>query len=303
MNLAFLTKCLRKMYLPTRNMPWPDTKTAKATIMSSANQDEQSVEDRQTQVNGLAILPTEPQCSSTPRRDSSAWFSRLHRCKKTLVKFLSFIGPGFIIAVAYIDPGNYSTDIAAGASYRFKLLFIVLLSNLFAIFLQSLAIKLGTVSGLNLAEACRAFLPRWLNIILYIFAEIAIIATDIAEVIGFAIALNLLFPKVPLVAGCAISIADVMVILLFYNPDKSMRGLRIFEYFILCLVMGVVICFCIQLSLIQNTSVGEVFKGYLPSKSIVEQQGLYQACGILGATVMPHSLYLGSGIVQPRLRE
>ncbi|KAF5603153.1 manganese transporter [Fusarium subglutinans] len=271
--------------------------------MSSANQDEQSVENRQTQVNGLAILPTEPQCPPTPRRDSGAWLSRFQRCKKTLVKFLSFIGPGFIIAVAYIDPGNYSTDIAAGASYRFKLLFIVLLSNLFAIFLQSLAIKLGTVSGLNLAEACRAFLPRWLNIILYIFAEIAIIATDIAEVIGFAIALNLLFPKVPLVAGCAISIADVMVILLFYNPDKSMRGLRIFEYFILCLVMGVVICFCIQLSLIKNTSVGEVFKGYLPSKSIVEQQGLYQACGILGATVMPHSLYLGSGIVQPRLRE
>ncbi|KAF5667485.1 manganese transporter [Fusarium denticulatum] len=256
--------------------------------MSSTNQDE----DRQTQVNDPAILPTEPQCSTTPTRDPSAWLSR---CKKVLIKFLSFIGPGFIIAVAY--------NIAAGASYRFKLLFIVLLSNLFAIFLQSLAIKLGTVSGLNLAEACRAFLPRWLNIILYIFAEIAIIATDIAEVIGFAIALNLLFPKVPLVAGCAISIADVMVILLFYNPDKSMRGLRIFEYFILCLVMGVVICFCIQLSLIQNTSVGEVFKGYLPSKSIVEQQGLYQACGILGATVMPHSLYLGSGIVQPRLRE
>ncbi|KAF5724001.1 manganese transporter [Fusarium mundagurra] len=260
--------------------------------MSSANQDEQSVDTNQMQVNDPAILPTEPQCSTTSRRYSSAWLSR---CKKALIKFLSFIGPGFIIAVAY--------NIAAGASYRFKLLFIVLLSNLFAIFLQSLAIKLGTVSGLNLAEACRAFLPRWLNIILYIFAEIAIIATDIAEVIGFAIALNLLFPKVPLVAGCAISIADVMVILLFYNPDKSMRGLRIFEYFILCLVMGVVICFCIQLSLIQNTSVGEVFKGYLPSKSIVEQQGLYQACGILGATVMPHSLYLGSGIVQPRLRE
>ncbi|CVL11759.1 manganese transporter [Fusarium proliferatum] len=271
--------------------------------MSSANQDEQGAEDSQTGVNNPAILPTEPQCSTSPRRDSGTCLSRLQRCKKALIKFLSFIGPGFIIAVAYIDPGNYSTDIAAGASYRFKLLFIVLLSNLFAIFLQSLAIKLGTVSGLNLAEACRAFLPRWLNIILYIFAEIAIIATDIAEVIGFAIALNLLFPKVPLVAGCAISIADVMVILLFYNPDKSMRGLRIFEYFILFLVMGVVICFCIQLSLIQNTSVGEVFKGYLPSKSIVEQQGLYQACGILGATVMPHSLYLGSGIVQPRLRE
>lgn len=171
--------------------------------MSSANQDEQGAEDSQTRVNNPAILPTEPQCSTSPRRDSGTCLSRLQRCKKALLKFLSFIGPGFIIAVAYstscllhthlhymlwltkvllVDPGNYSTDIAAGASYRFKLLFIVLLSNLFAIFLQSLAIKLGTVSGLNLAEACRAFLPRWLNIILYIFAEIAIIATDIAEV-------------------------------------------------------------------------------------------------------------------------
>ncbi|EWY79948.1 manganese transporter [Fusarium oxysporum f. sp. radicis-lycopersici 26381] len=233
---------------------------------------------------------------------------RLHRSpgqrlKSALFKFSSFIGPGFMIAVAYIDPGNYATDIAAGASYRFRLLFIVLLANVFAIFLQSLAIKLGTVSGLNLAEACRAFLPRWLNYILYFFAEVAIIATDIAEVIGFAIALNLLIPQVPLVAGCAISIVDVMVILLFYRPEKSMKGLRIFEYFIVCLVLGVVVCFCIQLSLIKDTPIGKVFKGYLPSGAIVKQQGLYQACGILGATVMPHSLYLGSGIVQPRLRD
>ncbi|KAI8710475.1 Manganese transporter [Fusarium sp. LHS14.1] len=234
--------------------------------------------------------------------------SRRHRSpgqrfKSALFKFGSFIGPGFMIAVAYIDPGNYATDIAAGASYRFRLLFIVLLANVFAIFLQSLAIKLGTVSGLNLAEACRAFLPRWLNYILYFFAEVAIIATDIAEVIGFAIALNLLIPQVPLVAGCAISIADVMIILLFYRPEKSMKGLRIFEYFIMCLVLGVVVCFCIQLSLIKDTPIGQVFKGYLPSGAIIEQQGLYQACGILGATVMPHSLYLGSGIVQPRLRD
>lgn len=227
----------------------------------------------------------------------------LERFKNAFVKFGSFIGPGFMIAVAYIDPGNYATDIAAGASYRFRLLFIVLLANLFAIFLQSLAIKLGTVSGLNLSEACRAFLPRWLNYILYVFAEVAIIATDIAEVIGFAIGLNLLIPQLPLVAGCAISIFDVMVILFFYRPDGSMKGLRVFEGFIICLVLGVVVCFCIQLSLIEDTSVGEVFKGYLPSRAVVEQKGLYQACGILGATVMPHSLFLGSGIVQPRLRD
>ncbi|KAI5467817.1 transporter smf2 [Mariannaea sp. PMI_226] len=228
--------------------------------------------------------------------------SRVRRVKDIVVKYGSFIGPGFMISVAYIDPGNYSTDVAAGASYRFRLLFIVLLSNLFAILLQSLCIKLGTVTGLNLAEACRAFLPRWLNIILYLFAEAAIIATDIAEVIGFAIGLNMLAPKLPLVAGCAISILDVMIILLFYRPHGSMKGLRIFEYFIVCLVLAVVVCFCVQLSLIKDTPVGQVFKGYLPSKALVEQQGLYQACGILGATVMPHSLYLGSGIVQPRLR-
>ncbi|KAH8812015.1 natural resistance-associated macrophage protein-domain-containing protein [Xylogone sp. PMI_703] len=220
-----------------------------------------------------------------------------------VVKFGKFVGPGFMISVAYIDPGNYATDVAAGASYRFRLLFIVLLSNLFAIFLQSLCIKLGSVTGFNLAEACRAFLPRWLNYFLYLMAEAAIIATDIAEVIGTAIAINLLIPQIPLVAGCAISIVDVLLILLFYNPNGSMKGLRTFEMFVAALVLGVVICFIIQLSLIQDTGVGEVFKGYLPSSALVESQGLYQACGILGATVMPHSLYLGSGIVQPRLLE
>lgn len=208
-----------------------------------------------------------------------------------------------MISVAYIDPGNYSTDVAAGATFRFRLLFIVLMSNLFAIFLQSLCIKLGTVSGLNLAEACKEFLPKWLNIALYIMAEAAIIATDIAEVIGTAIAINLLIPKIPLVAGCALSIVDVLLILLFYKPNGSMKGLRAFEMFVIALVLGVVICFCIQLSLIKDTSVGEVFRGYLPSSAIVQSEGLYQACGILGATVMPHSLYLGSGIVQSRLQE
>ncbi|KAK3399189.1 natural resistance-associated macrophage protein-domain-containing protein [Sordaria brevicollis] len=228
--------------------------------------------------------------------------SRMERIKHTLITFSQFVGPGFMISVAYIDPGNYATDIAAGASYRFQLLFIVLLSNLFAILLQSLAIKLGTVTGLDLSSACRAFLPRWLNYSIYALAEIAIIATDIAEVIGTAIAFNLLSPKIPLVAGCALSIIDVMIILIFYNPTGHMRGLRIFEFGVCLLVMGVVICFCIQLSMISNTSIGEVFRGYLPSGAVIEQQGLYQACGILGATVMPHSLFLGSGIVQPRLR-
>ena len=122
------------------------------------------------------------------------------------------------------------------------------------------------------------------------------------QVIGSAIALNLLFPTIPLVAGCALTLVDVLIILLFYSPDGSMRRLRAFEFFVIALVLGVVICFCIQLSLIEKTTVGEVFKGYLPSSTVVQGDGLYLSCGILGATVMPHSLYLGSGMVQARLR-
>ncbi|CRG87191.1 Manganese transporter SMF1 [Talaromyces islandicus] len=255
--------------------------------------------ESQTLPNATSNIP-EPIVSDAPTDNDGTLGQRV---RNMLATFGSFVGPGFMVSVAYIDPGNYSTGIAAGASYRFRLLFVVLLSNLFAVFLQSLATKLGTVSGLDLAEACRAFLPRWLNYILYVFAEAAIIATDIAEVIGFAIALNLLIPQIPLVAGCAISILDVMVILFFYRPKGSMKGLRYFEVFIMLLVLAVVVCFCIQLSLIHATTPGEVFKGYLPSNSLIESEALYQACGILGATVMPHSLYLGSGIVQPRLRE
>ncbi|GAB7340197.1 hypothetical protein MBLNU457_6668t1 [Dothideomycetes sp. NU457] len=226
----------------------------------------------------------------------------LSRTGTILAKYAKFIGPGAMVSVAYIDPGNYATDVAAGATYRFKLLFIVLLSNIFAIYLQSLCIKLGSVTGMNLAQMIKAHTPKWLNFILYLFAEAAIVVTDIAEVIGTAIALNLLF-KLPLVAGCAISIVDVLIILFFYRPTGTVRGLRAFELFVMALVFGVVICFCFQLSLIRNTTVGEVFRGYLPSSAIVQSQGLYQSCGILGATVMPHSLYLGSGMVQPRLLE
>ncbi|KAL9123946.1 MAG: hypothetical protein Q9217_006678 [Psora testacea] len=238
-------------------------------------------------------------CTSCNRR---AFVDTARKASKILIKYGKFVGPGFMIAVAYIDPGNYSTDVAAGAATRFQLLFIILMSNVFAILLQSLAVRLGTVTGMNLAEHCRAHLPWWLNIVLYLLGEAAIIATDIAEVIGSAIALNLLI-NVPLVAGCAITLVDVLIILLFYSPNGNMRRLRAFEFFVMALVLGVVVCFCIELSLIENTSVGEVFKGYLPSSAVIRGEGIYLSCGILGATVMPHSLYLGSGIVQSRLRE
>lgn len=217
-------------------------------------------------------------------------------------RYAQFVGPGMLISVAYIDPGNYATDIGAGAETKFSLLFVVLLSNLFAIFLQALCIKLGSVTGKNLAESCREHLPKWLVWVLYVLSEAAIIATDIAEVIGSAIALNLLL-HIPLVAGCAITIVDVLIILLFYRPNGSMAHIRIFEYGVMALVVGVTICFCIQLSYIRNASIGQVFRGYLPSAAIVDGNGIYLSCGILGATVMPHSLFLGSELCKPRLRQ
>ncbi|KAI9741319.1 MAG: hypothetical protein M1834_003036 [Cirrosporium novae-zelandiae] len=270
-------------------------KEASKDLPMPSEQQEKSIPDTK-------IKPVSSQQSGSTSHNGSTIIGLVARCGRKLAKFGSFIGPGFLISVAYIDPGNYATDIGAGAATRFHLLFIILLSNIIAIFLQTLCIKLGTVTGMNLAENCRAHLPNWLNLLLYGLAEIAIVATDMAEVIGSAISLNLLI-KIPLVWGCALTIVDVMLILLLYDPNGSMRKVRMFEYFVVLLVVAVVICFCFQLSLIEDTSVGEVFEGYLPSKAIFEDNGLYLSCGILGATVMAHSLYLGSGLVQPRLRE
>ncbi len=219
-----------------------------------------------------------------------------------LRKYVKFIGPGLLVSVAYIDPGNYSAAVAAGAGHRFTLLFILLLSNLFAIFLQSLCIKLGSVTGLDLARACRDYLPRWLSLIIYVLAEVAIIATDVAEVIGSAIALNILL-KIPLPAGVCLTVVDVLFVLMAYRPGSSMKFVRIFEYVVAALVFGVVICFAIELSRMPPVSAREVFRGFAPSKEMFNGNGAYVACSLLGATVMPHSLYLGSGLVQPRLRE
>ncbi|KAF9876220.1 metal ion transporter metal ion transporter [Colletotrichum karsti] len=258
------------------------------------------IEKKETEPLALLAGPTLPLPNDSYRKSQAGWWNRRW---SDLVTFGQFVGPGFMIAVAYIDPGNYATDIAAGASYHFDLLFIVLLSNIIAIFLQSLAIKLGTITGLDLATACRVFLPKWMNVTVYVLGEIAIIATDMAVVIGTATAIHLLIPKLPLLACVILTMLDVVFIVVFYRPDGSMRGLRLFEIAVCFLVLGVVVCFCIQLSLIENTTVGQVFRGYLPSGSIIQTQGLYQSCGILGATVMPHSLHLGSGVVQSRLKD
>ncbi|CCK67827.1 divalent metal ion transporter SMF1 KNAG_0A01380 [Huiozyma naganishii CBS 8797] len=229
----------------------------------------------------------------------------LSNFKASFFKYLRFIGPGIMVSVAYIDPGNYSTAVSSGAAHQFSLLCIVLLSNCIAIFLQCLCIKLGSVTGQDLSRACRLYLPRWLNLIVYFFAECAIIATDVAEVIGTAIALNILI-KVPLPAGVAITVIDVFTVMFGYKPgSSSIKFVKMFEYGVATLVIGVCICFAIELAYIPKgtVSVGHVFRGFVPSRQMFQNNGMYDAISILGATVMPHSLFLGSALVQPRLLE
>jgi metal iron transporter len=212
------------------------------------------------------------------------------------------MGPGMLISVAYMDPGNYATGITAGASNKYSLLFIVFLSNVIAIFLQSLCIKLGSVTGYDLARSCREFLPTYLNWVLWFLAECAIIATDVAEVIGSAIALNILL-KIPLPAGVVITIVDVIFVMMAYRAEtSSLKFVKIFEYAIAALVMVVVVCFAVELSQITATA-REVFRGFVPSKEMFQGNGMTIATSIIGSTVMIHSLFLGSGLVQPRLRE
>ena len=221
-----------------------------------------------------------------------------------LQKFLKFIGPGIMVSVAYMDPGNYSTSVSGGAQYKYQLLFSVFISNIFAVILQCLCVKLGTVTGYDLAENCRRNLPKKLNLTLYFFAELAIIATDLAEVVGTAIALQIIF-GIPLTWGVVLTVLDVLIILIFYKPEgQDMKKVRTFEFFVGALVIATCFCFVLELCKINVPQKGELFKGFLPSKIIFEEkQALYISLGILGATVMPHSLYLGSSIVKPRLND
>ncbi|GEQ66582.1 hypothetical protein JCM33374_g245 [Metschnikowia sp. JCM 33374] len=233
------------------------------------------------------------------------------RVAGALRKYMKFIGPGLMVSVAYMDPGNYSTAVAAGSAYQYKLLFSILLSNCLAIFLQVLSAKLGAVTGLDLAANCRENLHPKLNIFIYILAEIAIVATDLAEVVGTAIALNILF-KIPLFLGVIITVVDVLIVLMAYRPNGPLLFIRIFELFVSILVAGTVICFGIELFQVSKDpdfSTIEVLKGFLPNEKVIDTEerkggnGLFLSLAILGATVMPHSLYLGSGLVQARLKD
>ncbi|KAF6063668.1 metal ion transporter, metal ion (Mn2+/Fe2+) transporter (Nramp) family protein [Candida albicans] len=240
--------------------------------------------------------------NSVISKDSSTFAYVVNRSKSVLKKYGSFVGPGMLISVAYMDPGNYATGITAGASNEYSLLFIVFLSNVIAIFLQSLCIKLGSVTGYDLARCCREYLPKQLNWVLWFLAECAIIATDVAEVIGSAIALNILL-KIPLPAGVVITIIDVLFVLMAYRADtSSMKFVKIFEYAVGALVMVVVVCFAVELSQI-HASARDIFRGFVPSKQMFDGNGMTIATSIIGSTVMIHSLFLGSGLVQPRLRD
>jgi manganese transport protein len=209
-------------------------------------------------------------------------------------KFLAFLGPGYLVAVGYMDPGNWATSLAGGAQFGYVLLFVALLSNIMAIILQSLCARLAIASGRDLAQACRDAFPRWIAWPLWLFAELAIIATDLAEVIGTAIGLNLLF-GIPLEIGVLITAGDVFLILWLQN-----KGFRWIEAIIIALLGVIAVCFAVQIALADPVW-GEVIRGFAPTTDIVTNPNmLYLALGIIGATVMPHNLYLHSGIVQTR---
>ena len=217
------------------------------------------------------------------RRDGSSWR-----------RFAAFVGPGYMVAVGYMDPGNWATSIAGGSKFGYALLFIALLSNIMAIILQALCARLAIGSGRDLAQACRDGYAPWAAVPLWLFAEAAIIATDIAEVIGTAIGLNLLF-GMPLELGVILTALDVFIVLLLQR-----LGFRYLEAFIMTMLGVIAVCFTVQIALADPVW-GDVIRGFAPTTQIVTNpEMLYLALGIIGATVMPHNLYLHSAIVQTR---
>ena len=209
-------------------------------------------------------------------------------------KLLAFLGPGYLVAVGYMDPGNWATSLAGGSKFGYSLLAVAMLSNLMAIVLQSLCTRLGVGAGRDLAQACRDAYPRWVAWPLWLSAEVAITATDLAEVIGSAIGLNLLF-GIPLAIGVLITALDVFLILAL-----QAFGFRWIEAFVVAMLGVIAACFAVQIAL-ADPDWGAVIRGFLPSRDLLANHDmLYLALGILGATVMPHNLYLHSGLVQTR---
>lgn len=224
---------------------------------------------------------------SIPIKETGSFFRRL----------LGFIGPGYLVAVGYMDPGNWATSLAGGSAYSYTLLSVILISNVMAIILQSLSAKLGIVTGRDLAQVCRDHYSKPVSIVLWILCELAIAACDLAEVIGAAIAFNLLF-HIPLVWGVCITSFDILLVLLLQN-----KGFRYIEIIVISLIATITVCFGVELFM-SHPQFSEVAKGFVPSAEIIKNpQMLFIALGILGATVMPHNLYLHSSIVQTRKYE
>ncbi len=206
-------------------------------------------------------------------------------------RILSFIGPAYLVSVGYMDPGNWATDIAGGSKFGYQLIWVLLMSNLIALLLQSLSARLGIVRGLDLAQASRNAYPKWVNFPLFILAQLAIIACDLAEIIGMAIGLNLLF-GLPLIWGVSITIFDTVLLLFLLN-----KGMRRMEAFIVSMVFIVGLSFLVEMFIVEP-SLKSIIKGLEPS--MLSGDALYIAIGIIGATVMPHNLYLHSSLVQTR---
>ncbi|KAH8825860.1 natural resistance-associated macrophage protein-domain-containing protein [Flagelloscypha sp. PMI_526] len=263
------------------------------------------------------LMPGEQPSLPCPADEVSSlsWTQRCKRRGRKLFKTCSrhvnkHTGIGIVCAVAYFDPGNWGVDLQAGSQFGYRLLFVVLLSGLFAVFLQCLASKLGCVTGLDLASHCRLLLhdrPKYTKVYrwgllypLYALSEVAIIATDLAELLGSAIAFCLLFPKLEIWHGVLITAFDVLIILFIGDPLRG-RPVRSFELLIAALVFAVLICMAIVIARI-DINWGDTFTGFIPSKYLFPNGALYTSIGILGATVMPHSLFLGSALAtQDRL--
>lgn len=222
------------------------------------------------------------------------WFFKT-KCPKLLKRFWAYCGPGYMVAVGYMDPGNWATGIEAGSRYGYQLLWVILASNLMAMVLQHLCVRMGLTMRQDLAQACRCRCPRWLSLVLYVFAEIAMISTDLAEVIGTAIALRMLF-GIPIIIGVLLTVADVLLLL---GGLSSARSYRILEIIVMVLMSVIGICFFIQMAIVKP-SISKIAYGFIPTDFAIfrEKEALFAAIGIIGATVMPHNLYLHSAIVQ-----
>jgi manganese transport protein len=212
-------------------------------------------------------------------------------------RFVAFFGPGYLVAVGYMDPGNWATSLAGGSQFGYALMAVVALSSLMAILLQALCVRLGVAAGRDLAQACRDAFPKWVSFPLWVLAEAAICATDLAEVIGTAIGLNLVF-GIPLEIGVVITALDVFLVLMLQRV-----GFRWVEAFVIGLLLVIAACFTVQLAM-ADPDLGAIIRGLAPTTELVTNPAmLYIALGIVGATVMPHNLYLHSSVVQTRAYE